>query len=236
VALSPGIVDGIRRRSRNRRVEMIPNGCDTDTFRPELREPLKLVGLAPRDFVAGFIGTHGVANGLDAVLDAAAELKRRNRLNIKFVFIGDGNKKDSLVDRAKAEKLTNCIFLPPINKAEIARLTASFDCGMQILADISAFYYGTSPNKFFDYISAGIPVINNYPGWLAEIIEKHRCGLVVRPHNPAQFADQLEMLANDPATCRMMGNNARRLAEVEFSRQRTANSFVNLLESVANKK
>eukprot|EP01041_Mallomonas_annulata_P031441 gene31441-53749_t len=173
IGLAPGITEGIRHRApRDLRIVTIPNGCDLDLFTPEKRRrPLDLPGIAADDFVAGFTGAHGIANGLDAVLDAAAELKRRGRMDIRLVFIGDGNQKDRLVQRANNEGLSNCLFFPPVKKTEIARITASFDCGLQILADVPAFYRGTSPNKFFDYISSGIPVINNYPGWLAELVQ-----------------------------------------------------------------
>ena len=146
----PGIADGIRQRARRERtIAAIPNGCDLALFTPEKRrKPLDLAGIATGDFMTGFTGAHGIANGLDAVLDAAAELQRRKRTDIKVVFIGDGNQKDRLAARAKAEGLRNCLFFPPVKKTEIARITASFDCGLQILADIPAFYRGTSPNKF----------------------------------------------------------------------------------------
>jgi glycosyltransferase involved in cell wall biosynthesis len=194
---------------------------------------LNLPGLAPGDFVAGFTGAHGIANGLGAVLDAAAELKRRGRRDIKCVLVGDGNQKDTLIARTRSEGLDNCLFFPPVKKTEIARITASFDCGLQILADVPAFYYGTSPNKFFDYLASGLPVVNNYPGWLAELIEAHRCGVVVPPRSPEAFADALVRLADDPAGRRAMGAAARRLGEAEFSRARLANEFAAALEACA---
>jgi glycosyltransferase involved in cell wall biosynthesis len=101
---------------------------------------------------------------------------------------------------------------------------------LMILKNVPAFYYGTSPNKFFDYISAGIPVLNNYPGWLADLIHQHQCGVVVPPDDPAAFADALEALATDPERCRSMGQNARQLAESHFSREKLAAQFVSFLE------
>ena len=67
----------------------------------------------------------------------------------------------------------------------------SADLGLQILANVPAFYYGTSPNKFFDYIAAGLPVLNNYPGWLAEMIEDNKFGYSVKPENPIIGAHSL---------------------------------------------
>jgi len=98
------------------------------------------------------------------------------------------------------------------------------------LADVPAFYYGTSPNKFFDYLSAGLPVVNNYPGWLADLIQEHQCGLAVPPRNPTALADALCQLADDPARRREFGRNARRLAETTFARELLTKLFVNWLE------
>ena len=232
IGLAPGIAEGIRRRApRDLRIVTIPNGCDLDLFTPAKRsKPLDLAGIDPGDFVAGFTGAHGIANGLDAVLDAAAELQRRGRKDIKLVFIGDGNQKDRLVGRAKTEGLGNCLFFPPVKKTEIARVTASFDCGLQILADVPAFYRGTSPNKFFDYISSGIPVVSNYPGWLAEMIQSYGCGVVVPPNVPFALADALCLLADSNGGCVPMGQAARRLATSRFSRVQLTSQFTECLE------
>lgn len=227
VGLAPGIVEGIRRRApAGRRIELIPNGCDLELFSPSKRVPLVLAGVEPGDFVAGFTGAHGIANGLDAVLNAAAELKRRGRTNIKLVLIGDGNQKDRLVRRARTEDLTNCLFFPPVKKTEVAQITASLDCGLQILANLPAFYYGTSPNKFFDYTSAGLPVVSNYPGWISDLIVENGCGIVVPPNDAIRFADALEALARNHGSCREMGYRSRLLAERQFNRKALADSFV----------
>jgi glycosyltransferase involved in cell wall biosynthesis len=113
-----------------------------------------------------------------------------------------------------------------VPKTELGAITASLDCGLMVLKNIPAFYRGTSPNKFFDYIAAGIPVVNNYPGWLAGLIRDNQCGVVVPPDNPVAFADALQRLAADSAACRAMGAAARGLAEKEFARPALAEQFV----------
>jgi glycosyltransferase involved in cell wall biosynthesis len=234
VGLSPGIVEGIRARADERLpVAMIPNGCDLEVFHPAKRAKLALPGIGPDDFVAGFTGAHGVANGLDALLDVAQELKRRGVHRVKLVFIGDGKDKERLAAKAAALGLTNCLFFPPVPKADLGAITASLDCGLMVLKDVPAFYRGTSPNKFFDYVAAGIPVINNYPGWLAGLIRDNECGIVVPPGDPVAFADALQRLAADPAACRMMGAAARSLAEKEFARPLLADRFIATLEAAA---
>lgn len=233
VGLAPGIVESIRGRSKpGLPISMIPNGCDLDLFNPGLKGTFRIPGTTPGDFIAGFTGAHGIANGLDAVLDAAAELKLRGREEIKLLFVGDGKVKDALKDRANREGLTNCLFMDPINKRDVAKLTASLDCGLMILANVPAFYYGTSPNKFFDYLSSGIPVINNYPGWLADLIRKHGCGVVAEAGNAASMADGLCAMADNRRRCQDMGKNGRALAESEFRRDLLTAKLTNLLESV----
>lgn len=233
IALAPGIRDGITRRSpAGRAIAMIPNGCDLDLFQPGRREELDLPGVKAGDCVAVFTGAHGMANGLDAVLDAAAVLMRWGRRDIVLAFIGDGKLKPRLVARAQAEGLKNCLFMDPMPKNCLNRVVSCCDVGLMILDDVPAFYYGTSPNKFFDYISSGLPVLNNYPGWLAEMIREHRCGVAVPPRDPEAFADALCALAGDQERRREYGRNARLLAEKMFSRERLANEFVDWLEEV----
>jgi glycosyltransferase involved in cell wall biosynthesis len=226
VGLSPGIVDGIARCGVPRdRIASVPNGCDLDIFDTPT-QPWRPEQVRPTDLMAVFAGTHGIANGLDAVLNAAAELKRRGRDDIKVLLIGQGKLKAALQARAEREDLRNVVFHDPVNKARLAGLMAATDVGLQVLADVPAFYYGTSPNKFFDYIAAGLPVLNNYPGWLAEMIEEHQCGFAVPPDNPAAFADALEQAAADRQAIKIMGQRGLALAKSQFARQTLADKWV----------
>ena len=233
-ALSPGIKDGICRTGYPAdRVSMIPNCSDLDLFNPEKRRPLDERFGGPDDFRLVFTGAHGRANGLDAVLDAAAVLKRRGVGDVKFIFIGRGGEKERLVARSAAEGLgALVIWHEPVPKAELAELVASMDVGMMILKNIPAFYYGTSPNKFFDYIASGLPVLNNYPGWLAGMIAENDCGRVVPPDDAEAFADAVLELKEQRDTLPAMGQRARALAEREFSRDKLGQQFVAGLEAV----
>lgn len=152
------------------------------------------------------------------------------RSDIKLLLIGNGKLKAGLQARAAAERLDNVVFHDPVNKARLAGLMQSTDLGMQILANVPAFYYGSSPNKFFDYIAAGLPVLNNYPGWLAGMIETQECGYAVPPADPKAFADALERAAAERDRLKAMGNNSRALAEREFDRDKLSEKWVGWLE------
>jgi len=234
IGLSPGIVEGIKKRGvKADRITLVPNGCDLDIFsfnddivkwRPE--------GIPETDLLAVFTGTHGMANGLDNALNAAVELQSRGRNDIKLALVGQGKLKAELESRAVELKLKNVIFHPPVNKDKLSGLMASADVGMQLLANIPAFYYGTSPNKFFDYISAGLPVLNNYPGWLADMIKENNCGFSVEPDNAKAFADALEQAASDKVKLKEMGENASKLAKIEFDRKKLADKWVHWVTNV----
>jgi glycosyltransferase involved in cell wall biosynthesis len=226
IGLSPGIVEGIKKRGvKAEKIELVPNGCDLSIFANEV-SAWRPVGVAETDLMAIFTGTHGMANGLNAALDAAAELKSRNRNDIKLVLIGQGQLKEQLQQRAFSEKLDNIIFHPPVAKAKLAELMKGADIGMQLLANVPSFYYGTSPNKFFDYISAGLPVLNNYPGWLAGMIKEHECGYSIEPENPKAFADALEHAADNKKLLPEMGGRAQALAKQEFNRHTLADKWM----------
>ena len=230
VGLSPGIVDGIARRGVERsRIVLIPNGCDLGIF-GAAAAPWRPEGVAPGELMAVFAGAHGVANGLDAVLDTAAELQRRGRTDIKMVLIGEGKLKPKLTRRAQDERLSNVIFHSPVDKTRLAGLMASTDVGLQILANVPAFYYGTSPNKFFDYIASGLPVLINYPGWLAELVTEHGCGYAVRPTDAGAFADALVHAADHRPALQRMGHYARSLAQGQFDRRMLADQLVDWVE------
>lgn len=225
VGLSPGIVEGIKKRGvAPEKIASIPNGCDLDIFAQE-HEPWRPADVKSTDLMAIFTGTHGLANGLGAVIEAAAELQKRGRDDIKLVLVGDGMQKKTLVEQASQRQLTNIVFHDPVNKTKLAGLMASADIGLQILANVPAFYYGTSPNKFFDYIAAGLPVLNNYPGWLAELIENQKCGFAVAPENPQAFADALEYAADHREILVQMGKNAQQTAQAQFNRQDLSQQF-----------
>jgi glycosyltransferase involved in cell wall biosynthesis len=237
IGLAPGIVEGIKARGvMPDKIEMLPNGCDLDLFQAgEGIHAWRPENIGKNDFMAVFTGAHGIANGLDAVLDAAVILRAKGRNDVKLVFVGEGKLKQKLATRAKKEGLKNCIFLNSIPKDQLAGLLAKADLGLMILANVPAFYYGTSPNKFFDYISAGMPVLNNYPGWLADMIKEYGCGIVVKPDDSSAFAEALIYAADNRHILKDMGRCARKLAVSQFDRRILSNRFVDILEKTAEK-
>ncbi|HZF15714.1 MAG TPA: glycosyltransferase family 4 protein [Steroidobacteraceae bacterium] len=239
IGLAPGIVEGIRRKVPKKMIAMIPNGSDVvqDVSHVELTPEIESMLAARKGALKCiFSGAHGLANGLDALLDVAGELKRRGNKDIALILVGAGQMKPALIARARSEKLDHCVFLDPIPKAMLMALQSRVDVGLMILRNVPAFYRGTSPNKFFDYLACGLPVVINYPGWLADVLMRERCGVVAEPDNPSSLADHLEYLARSEIDRRTMGSRSRQLAETRFSHIELSRQFAEFLEGVASGK
>ena len=226
IGLSPGIVKGICGRGvAEDRVALIPNGCDLEIF-SEPGLPWRPDEVRHDQLLAVFTGTHGQANGLDGVLKAAKVLKDRQRDDICIALVGKGGEKSNLISSATELGLDNVLFLDPIPKIKLAGLLAGADLGLQVLRNVPEFYFGTSPNKFFDYISAGLPVLNNYPGWLNELITQFDCGFSVTPDDPEAFADALMAASADREALAKKGINAKQLAIAQFARSQLSTDWV----------
>ena len=234
VALSPGIAKGIKKRGiKSENITLIPNGCDIEIFE-DTSKSWRPAEIDDRDFLAIYTGTHGVANGLNSVLDAAVELKGRGRKDIKILLIGNGKLKPSLMDQVNKEDIDNIIFHDPVDKKSLSGLISSANLGLQTLSNVPAFYYGTSPNKFFDYIAGGLPVLNNYPGWIADIITETNSGYVVPPEDPKAFADILEEAASNHEDLLFKSKNAKKIAIEKFNRKNQSLNWVMVLEKIYN--
>ena len=226
VGLSPGIAEGIAARGVNKsRIAMVPNGCDLDLFASST-EAWRPNGVRDDQLLAIFTGTHGNANGLDAVLNAATVLKERGRDDIRIALVGQGRERPKLMADAEERGLDNVLFLDPVPKTKLTGLMAGADLGLQVLRNVPAFYFGTSPNKFFDYISAGLPVLNNYPGWLAGLIGENDCGFAVPPDDPSAFADALIDAVENRDALRQKGVNARELARTRYARSKLSGDWI----------
>ncbi|MHC4424510.1 MAG: glycosyltransferase family 4 protein [Planctomycetota bacterium] len=230
VALSPGMKEGIVRAGvPAKKVTVIPNASDLDLFRPDLdgSAPRKRLGLEDR-FAAIYFGAMGIANGLEYVLEAARILTERGKDHIVLVLHGSGGKRPELEKMAREYELTNVVFSDLIpNKAEVARIVAGCQACMTIYR--AAREHTWSPNKMFDGLAAGKPVLINVAGWLGELVEKNNCGKSLDPHQPETLANVLEELSAKPGLCSQMGKNARTLAEREFDRKKLAGQLESVL-------
>jgi glycosyltransferase involved in cell wall biosynthesis len=232
VALSPGMVEGIQRViGTARAVTLIPNAADTRDFDPGISRPVPDWWPARRgDFAAVYTGTFGPANDINWVASVAACLARRpDHPAVHFVLLGDGRDRNRLVARIDELGVRGSVHvIDPVPKEEMPSVLAAATVCLCLFAPFKTLET-TSPNKLFDGLAAGRPVLVNYGGWQEELLERHEAGLRLS-RNPDEAADQLVALASDPALLEKMGGNARRLAVSSFDRDLLYASFREVLE------
>jgi glycosyltransferase involved in cell wall biosynthesis len=209
----------------------VPNACDLDLFSPHrvdlgFRERHGLEG----KFVALYAGSMGRINGIDQLLAAAEALRAAGRGDVALGALGADGHRPRLEQRARALGLDNVLFLPAIPKDELAGVVGAADVTLTLNA-ADRVLETSSPNKFFDSLAAGRPVVVNVDGWLRRVVEEGRAGVYVPADDGPALAAALAALADDPALVKTMATNARGLAERDFDRDKLATRLAEALES-----
>jgi glycosyltransferase involved in cell wall biosynthesis len=221
------ILSDIRRRFPSVETYHLSNGTDTATFGPERRSAearRRLAGDDPEACVAVYAGLHGIAQGLDQVLEAAARVRSRD---LRVVFIGDGPEKEELVRRSRDRGTAGVRFLDPLARDEMPAVMASADVA---LVPLRTALPGAVPSKLYEAMGSGAPVILVADGEAAAIVHSSGAGLVVAPGDVGALAEALDRLAGDPKLRRDMGASGRAAAVERFDRRQIAERFIGHLE------
>ncbi|GEM90760.1 glycosyltransferase family 4 protein [Oceanithermus desulfurans] len=222
ITLLPGAGEHIAQKGGDPdRIVWIPNGIDADRLPPP--EPP-----TPKDaFELMYAGTHGLANGLQVILEAAERLQNRP---FRFRLVGDGPDKPRLVEMAARMNLTNAVFEPPVPKSQIPDLLREAGAFLMVLRDSPVFRWGVSPNKLFDYMAAARPVIFSVNTPLNPV-EAAGAGVTV----PAEDADALaeaaiRLLSMSPEERWRMGLRGRKYVEDNHNLNRLSSRLESVLK------
>ena len=226
------------------KLHVVPNGVDPAEWPqgagPSLPDapgqapdslPLALSGLLARlraedRTIVGYAGSHGLANALNTLLDAAHLLRGRP---LSFVLVGAGPEKDHLRRQAHALGLEHVHFAEPVPKRAIPALLVRFDIAFLGWRRQPLYRFGIAPNKLLDYMMAGCPVLHAVEAGNDPVAETG-CGASVAPDDPAALADGLaRLLAFDPATRRALGERGRRHVLEHLSYPVLARRFLTVL-------
>ena len=233
IALSPGMAEGVVAEGIDpTRVHMIPNCSDLDLFHPGPKDAslVERFGLTGR-FVVGYAGAVGPTNALeDNVPEAARTLASRGRSDVIFLLAGEGKSTPELARRTR--DLDNVRMIGAQPKRNVPAITRTADLLLTIFADVPILATN-SPNKFFDALASGRPVLVNQDGWMRELVESNDAGVYVPAGDGVAMADAIQALADDPERVARQGRNARLLAEREFGRDEQAQRFIDVLEAAA---
>jgi glycosyltransferase involved in cell wall biosynthesis len=232
---SPAYVDYLTGKGvEQERITLLPNGADPAMFDPAsdgagVRDQLKLNG----KFIVVYAGALGPANDLDLLLDAAQELRTDSR--ICFLIVGDGKERERLQATAELRRLENVLFAGAQPKREMRSFLASADACVAVLQNIPMFRM-TYPNKVFDYMAAGRPVVLAIDGVIREVVETAGAGIYTAPGDAKSLAEAVRFLACHKDQRDTMSRNGRSCVEREFNRARHTQQFVDLLQEVATQR
>lgn len=188
----------IQRGIEAEKIHVVTNGVDISRFLPrekdaELVDTLNLGG----KFVAGYIGTHGMAHALDTIIDAAGLLANTpGGEQFCFLMLGDGARKEALVNRVRQENLENIIFVASVPKDQVVRYWSLVDVSIIHLRKTDLFMK-VIPSKLFECMAMAIPVLHGVQGESAQIVEQENIGLMFEPQNPQALVAGLQIMKND---------------------------------------
>jgi glycosyltransferase involved in cell wall biosynthesis len=214
------------------RVDVIPQGFQPSPFPPLPPVRLRVADGSAPSFTVMYTGSFGVANNdLPMVLDAAARL--REHRDIRFVMVGDGNRKDEYIQRCRREGLTNVHFEPMVPKNEVASLLAAADACVMTLPP-GDFWKICLQNKIFDYLGNGKPVVAAVAGDQEELIRASGGGLVVPPGDLDGLCRSILALRSDAELRRRLGESGRDYIARHLMRDDLLAAYVRLLERVVS--
>jgi glycosyltransferase involved in cell wall biosynthesis len=213
------------------KISIIENGVETDLFHPDkpvtdLRTRLDVQGR----FVVCYVGTMGMAHGLDTILESA-QILQTIAPHVLILLVGEGADKERIKTQAAARGLQNVRFLDRQPREEIPELICASDACLVPLKKTELFKT-VIPTKLLEFMACGRPVILGVEGQARKIVENAQAGLAIEPQNPAALVQSILWLSSRPELCRILGRNGRRHILENFSRQQKAAEYLIILEDL----
>lgn len=231
VALSPGMQDGVLKFVPKTKVSMIPNMSKIDEFYPRAKSKayIERLGLNEYTFKIIHFGALGIANGVESIIESAKLLK--NDDSVEFIFLGGGATEKNLKKIVENYQLSNVKFLGKFSMKDTSEIVNLCDISIVSFKDLPILYTN-SPNKLFDSLSAGKPIIVNSAGWTKELVETHSCGYYVNPNIPKELVEKIKYLQSNQNQLHCMGLNSRWLAENRYDKSILCEKFVDVVHKV----
>jgi glycosyltransferase involved in cell wall biosynthesis len=213
------------------KISVVPNGVETKIFTPrfadhDLRKSLGGDG----KFIASFIGTMGLAHGLNTLV-AAAERFQKTEPDVLFMLVGEGADRERIAAIAQAKGLSNIRFVPQQLREKVPDYIAASDACLVLLKK-SEVFETVIPTKMLEFMSCAKPVILGVGGQAREMIECSRAGVCIEPENVDQLCDAILRLRKEDRLRESLGRNGREYIIRNLSRERTADEYLQVLNDV----
>lgn len=235
VALSPGMKAGvIKAGTPEEKVSMIPNMSKPDKFFPHEpnKEIIKQFGIDLQKFNVIHFGSMGRANGLEYIVEAAKHLREEGCDDVHFLFLGSGVTEPKLKALVEQYGLKNVSFHGNHKMDVVSEVVNCCDASITTFLNLPVLQTN-SPNKLFDSLSAGKPIIVNSAGWTKDMVEQENCGFYADPEKPELLAEKLLKVKDNKELLRTWGENARRLSIEVYDKDILSAQVADVLEKYA---
>jgi glycosyltransferase involved in cell wall biosynthesis len=231
VSVTDGFVPHIRAHRAKGPIAVIKNGVDLSRFAsdPAAADAFRAEHGLTGKFVASYVGTHGLAHGLQAVIAAAERL--RDRDDIAFLMVGGGAQRDTIKTIRDAKGLTNIVMLDQLPKAAMPAVWGASDAALVLLKRVDTFKT-VIPSKMFEAMALGVPMILGVEGEAKALMEAGGAGIAITPEDDAELATAILRLADDRALGRQIGASARAFVRAQFDRESLAHAYLAEFEAL----
>jgi glycosyltransferase involved in cell wall biosynthesis len=211
---------------------VIKNGADLSFFTPsgDAAETRRRFGLDGR-FVVAYVGTHGMAHGLDTIVEAAVLL--RNDPRIGFLMVGDGAERVRLAEKAAALKLDNLCVAGQLPKADMPAIWTATDASLIVLRRSNTFTK-VLPSKMFEAMAMARPIILGIEGESKALLDAAGAGIAITPESAGELARAVVRLAGDTALCERLGRQGAAYVRVHHDRALIASHYLDVLAAAAS--
>lgn len=231
VTVTEGLKENLSSRGIDpEKIDIVTNGANMELFKPIEKNQALLKNLnLEGKFIVGYIGTHGMAHGLEFIVESLQEFKGSN---VHFLFVGTGAKKEATVQKAKELGVTNVTFLDPVPKAEVSQYISIVDIALVPLTK-TVIHASLIPSKIFESAAMGKPMLLGVEGEARAIVEKHNAGIAFEPENKKEFLEALTEISSNKEAYSEYQAGCAQLAEA-FDRKVLAKKMFDILEKVQN--
>lgn len=228
VTLSPGMTANIKKRFSIEHIDDVTNAANIALFSTPI--PFDRHDLLPKTY-AIYTGNIGMVNNSYWLFEAAKVLKERGRDDIKIVLIGEGQQREELEQLAGRDGVSNFIRLGLMPKKELVGFVQNALVSLVPLKGTPVLDT-SSPNKFFESLAAGVPVIQTTNGWMKDFLVEHQVGFTLDPNNALELANKLIEMKDHPAEIVEMGDKAKTVARQFFDKDYLASKMLTILTNV----
>jgi glycosyltransferase involved in cell wall biosynthesis len=223
--------NGVSKYISNDKISIIPNFSNNDIYFPR-KKNLSLndkYNLVNDSFKIIYFGSMGIANGIDIIINTAKLFE--NDINVEFIFVGDGSEKTKAMNKCSLLGIKNVQFLGKIPMIDLPELINLCDISIVTFKDIPILSTN-SPNKFFDSLASGKPILLNSNGWTKDIIEKNKCGFYFDSKDKYALFNLINDLKHNNKLLSLMSRNSKNIALKYFDKTILINKFSKIVQNI----